>query len=63
MPDPLCPPELHQPVNCPVCAVLEQARGQERAAFSRTWKENLPLITREHYERGHKAAQAGEPLY
>jgi hypothetical protein len=50
--DPCCCLDDMPGSECPVCASIALARGEERAKFTAIWKANLPLIEVRNYERG-----------
>lgn len=57
--DPCCPLDDAQAVDCAVCTAIGEARGQEKAIFSQTWKANIGAITQRAYERGYRDAKCG----
>ena len=59
--DPCCCLEDMPTSECPVCASIALARGEERAKFTETWKENLPLIERRNYLDGFRDGMDGNP--
>ena len=56
--DPCCPLDSAAS-ECPICEAIAAARGEEKTAFNRTWKDNIGSITRRAYERGHAQGAAG----
>ena len=50
--------------ECPVCASIALARGEEKHAFGETWRANLPLVERRNYLEGYADGAAGHrPRY
>ena len=54
--DPACCLEDMPTSECPVCASIALARGEEIAVRERIWKDNLPSIARRNYTEGYKDA-------
>ena len=54
--DPACCLDDMPGSECPVCASITLARGEERATRERIWKDNLPSICRRNYLEGFKDA-------
>ena len=54
--DPACCLEDMPTSECPVCASIALARGEEIAVRERIWKDNLPSIARRNYLEGYKDA-------
>jgi hypothetical protein len=60
--DPCCCLDDMPGPECPVCASIALARGEERTRYDRTWKDNLPSIARRHYVEGYRDATNGRPM-
>lgn len=60
--DPHCPITTTALLDCPICALLTAARGDERAKFTEIWKANLPGIERRNYTEGWTDAINGRRL-
>lgn len=60
--DPACCLEDMPTSECPVCASIALARGEEIAVRERIWKDNLPSIARRNYAEGYRDATAGRPM-
>jgi len=54
--DPACCLEDMPTSECPACASIALARGEEIATRERIWKDNLPSIARRNYAEGFKDA-------
>ena len=58
--DPACCLDDIPGPECPVCASIAVARGEERDKFTASWHANLPLIERRNYEQGwHDGLEQG----
>ena len=60
--DPACCLDDMPGPECPVCASIALARGEERVKYDRTWKENLPSVARRNYVEGYRDAADGRPM-
>ena len=49
-------------LECPVCDAIAAARGEERAAFQRIWKDNIQPLTSRYYREGYQDAANGRPV-
>lgn len=57
-----CPITSTPADGCPICALLEAARREERSRFTATWKQNLPRIESRNYLDGYQDASNGRPI-
>ena len=60
--DPHCPITSTRVLDCPLCALLTAARGDERAKFQQSWKVNLPRVEARNWMDGYRAATNGRPI-
>lgn len=60
--DPCCPLDDLPDGDCPVCAAIAAARGEEIAARNESWRINLPIVERRMYLEGRADEAAHRPI-
>ena len=59
--DPACCLDDMPGPECPVCASIALARGEERVKYQQAWQANIALVEARNYREGYADCAAGHP--